>query len=138
MQQTNESNQSEQLATAMIARLRAICQGRGIGVSKLAEITHLSKSTVSDLWNDKSQPNLMTLLNICTSLGISLSDLCEPAVDAQKHDLYCRLRDDEAYLLVIYRKLSKRGKERLRKTAHILDVNESNMEEKHKVRKNEL
>lgn len=60
---------------AISKRLLQICKDRNITVNKLASISYLTQSTVSNIINCSSRnPKLLTIVRLCDGLGITLSD----------------------------------------------------------------
>lgn len=54
--------------------IRNIRKSKGISILKLRELTGLSKSTISELENDKSSPTAETLQKIADALDVYVSD----------------------------------------------------------------
>lgn len=54
--------------------IRKIRLEKGYSIMKIRELTGLSKSTISDLENDKSSPTVETLQKIADALGVSVED----------------------------------------------------------------
>lgn len=62
--------------------VRSIRKNKGFSIMKIRELTGLSKSTISDLENDKSSPTAETLEKIASALSVSVSDFFnEPSSD---------------------------------------------------------
>ncbi|MGF7056465.1 helix-turn-helix domain-containing protein [Brassicibacter mesophilus] len=59
---------------AIGANVRRIRNDRNISILKLRELTGLSKSTISDLENDKSSPTVETLQKIANALEVDVED----------------------------------------------------------------
>lgn len=49
----------------------------GLSLAKLRDLTGLSKSTLSDIENGKSNPKIATLEKICDALNIEIKDVLE-------------------------------------------------------------
>lgn len=54
--------------------IRNFRKSKGFSIMKVKELTGLSKSTISDLENDKSSPTADTLQKIAIALGVSVED----------------------------------------------------------------
>lgn len=54
--------------------VRRIRKEKGFSIMDLKEKTGLSKSTISDLENDKSSPTIDTLQKIADALGVDVRD----------------------------------------------------------------
>lgn len=54
--------------------IRKLRLEKGFSIMKIRELTGLSKSTISDLENDKSSPTVETLQKIAEALGVSVED----------------------------------------------------------------
>ena len=80
-----------------------------LSVNKLAEISHVSQSTLSSALKNKSRTSITvdTLEKICHGLGITLSDFFK--MDEQKETVSAR----EKVLLDDFRKLSEEKKKAL-------------------------
>lgn len=59
----------------MVQRLRKICAAKGISVYAAARKAHISVSTLNELLNEKTRPQLYTLYKICNALDIRIVDL---------------------------------------------------------------
>ena len=57
--------------------IRDIRKAKGYSIMKLKELTGLSKSTISEIENDKSSPTTATLEKIAKALDISINELFE-------------------------------------------------------------
>lgn len=63
--------------------IRRIRKNKNLSIMKLKELTGLSKSTISDLENDKSSPTADTLQKIADALGIPVSDFFKDESDEE-------------------------------------------------------
>ncbi len=54
--------------------IRNVRKSKGFSIMKVKELTGLSKSTISDLENDKSSPTADTLQKIAIALEVSVED----------------------------------------------------------------
>lgn len=54
--------------------IRRIRKSRNLSILKLKELTGLSKSTISDIENEKSNPTSDTLLKLSKALDVSVND----------------------------------------------------------------
>lgn len=57
------------------SNVRRIRKSKGYSILKIREITGLSKSTISEIENDKSSPTIATLEKLAEALGVSLDYL---------------------------------------------------------------
>lgn len=56
--------------------LRVIMAMKKMNISELSKHTELSRSTISDIYNEKSKnPDSMTLIKIAKALGVTLDEL---------------------------------------------------------------
>ena len=63
--------------------VRRIRKEKGFSIMDLKEKTGLSKSTISDLENDKSSPTIDTLQKIADALGVDVRDFFEDNTEKQ-------------------------------------------------------
>jgi len=69
--------------------IRNVRKSKGFSIMKIKELTGLSKSTISDLENDKSSPTADTLQKIATALGVPVEDFFkeyEPIISKEADD----------------------------------------------------
>jgi transcriptional regulator with XRE-family HTH domain len=59
-------------------RIRSIRKEKGLSILDLKNITGLSKSTISEIENDKSSPTAETLSKIATGLGVTVDEFFKP------------------------------------------------------------
>lgn len=71
-------------------RLRARARELGWSDAEVARRVGLAQTRYANYVTDRHEPDLATLMRICTVLGTSASDLLRPAVD--QHDAVARLR----------------------------------------------
>lgn len=71
-------------------RLRARARELGWSDAEVARRVGLAQTRYANYVTDRHEPDLATLMRICTVLGTSASDLLRPAVDG--HDEAARLR----------------------------------------------
>lgn len=75
--------------TNLVRRMRKICIAKGISVYAAARKANISVSTLNEIMNEKTRPQLYTLFKICNALEICIIDLFddtashEDEVDAQ-------------------------------------------------------
>lgn len=55
--------------------IRELRKCKGYSILKLRELTGLSKSTISDIENDKSSPSVLTIQKIAEALGTTVNEL---------------------------------------------------------------
>lgn len=60
----------------------------GLSLAKLRDLTGLSKSTLSDIENGKSNPKIATLEKICDALDIEIKDVLENEQIQKKENTY--------------------------------------------------
>lgn len=65
----------ERECSKMVQRLRKICAAKGISVYAAARKANISVSTLNELLNEKTRPQLYTLYKICNALDIRIVDL---------------------------------------------------------------
>ncbi|MEV4393220.1 XRE family transcriptional regulator [Nonomuraea sp. NPDC049607] len=82
-------------------RIRAERRGRGLSVERLAELSGVSRSMVSDIERGAKSPTVLVLDRLATALGTSISRLLdEPAHEAVRvlrHDRQRVLRDPSGW-----------------------------------------
>ena len=57
-----------------IQRIREMRDQRGWSTNRLAKMSNLSQSTVSNLFNRSYEPSISTLESLCKGFGISLAE----------------------------------------------------------------
>lgn len=63
------------VAKAVANRIIDLCEDRNISINKLAIMSGLTQSTIQSIISGKSRnPKLLTIVRICESLEIKLSD----------------------------------------------------------------
>ncbi|MBU5489283.1 helix-turn-helix transcriptional regulator [Butyricicoccus sp. MSJd-7] len=70
----------------MVQRLRKICAAKGISVYAAARKANISVSTLNELLNEKTRPQLYTLYKICNALDIRIVDLFDDNASINKQD----------------------------------------------------
>ncbi len=58
-------------------KIRNIRKSKGYSIMKIKELTGLSKSTISEIENDKSSPTALTLEKLANALDVSVMDFFE-------------------------------------------------------------
>ena len=61
--------------------IRVIREENGLSQTELGKILHVTKQTVSNWENEKSYPDLQTLVSISDQYGISLDDMLKEDLD---------------------------------------------------------
>lgn len=57
----------------VIGRIIELCEERGLGLNKLADLSNLPATTVKNIvYGHSKNPGVVTLNNICQGLGITL------------------------------------------------------------------
>lgn len=85
-------------------KIKSIRKQKNMSLRELAQITGLSKTTLSDLENDAKNPSLETLQKVSKALEISIADLI--SVTESEDDLVTSARDSGSEILA---GLSKSG-----------------------------
>lgn len=85
-------------------KIKSIRKQKNMSLRELAQITGLSKTTLSDLENDAKNPSLETLQKVSKALEISIADLI--SVTESEDDLVASARDSGSEILA---GLSKSG-----------------------------
>lgn len=70
----------------MVQRLRKICAAKGISVYAAARKANISVSTLNELLNEKTRPQLYTLYKICNALDIRIVDLFDDNASISRQD----------------------------------------------------
>lgn len=66
---------------AFITRIRYLCEKKGITIMRLAELSHVSQSTLNELMQGRSKhPRLITLQKIANGLGMTLSEFFDDEI----------------------------------------------------------
>lgn len=94
----------------VINRIEELCEKRQMTRYKLAQASGIEQSTLSNLLNRKSLPNIITLSKICDGFGITLSqffaedDKVVNLSDEQQKvlDTWLSLTDEERILVKTY------------------------------------
>lgn len=93
----------------VISRIQELCKKRKMSKYKLAQVSGLEQSTISNLINRKSLPNLITLSKICDGFGITLSEFftSDEIVNLSQEqkqvlDVWMSLTDEERTLVKAY------------------------------------
>lgn len=66
--------------TNLVQRMRKICMAKGISVYAAARKANISVSTLNEIMNEKTRPQLYTLFKICNALEIRIIDLFDDTV----------------------------------------------------------
>ena len=77
----------ERECSKMVQRLRKICAAKGISVYAAARKANISVSTLNELLNEKTRPQLYTLYKICNALDIRIVDLFDDNASISKQDI---------------------------------------------------
>lgn len=85
-------------------KIKSIRKQKNMSLRELAQITGLSKTTLSDLENDAKNPSLETLQKVSKALEISIADLISET--ESEDDLVASARDSGSEILA---GLSKSG-----------------------------
>ena len=94
----------------VINRIEELCEKRQMTRYRLAQVSGIEHSTLSNLMNRKSLPNIITLSKICDGFGITLSqffmeeDKIVNLSEEQRHvlDTWLSLADEERVLVKTY------------------------------------
>ncbi|EDT87304.1 XRE family transcriptional regulator [Clostridium botulinum] len=68
-------------------KIRSIRKKKGYSILQIKELTGLSKSTISELENDKSSPTAETLQKIATALNVHVSDFFNDSKETLSEDM---------------------------------------------------
>lgn len=100
---------------AMIAAIRKLCEKRNMTTHALAKEAGISASTISNLVNGKTKPQVCTVLMLCHVLGVRISDLFDDGPVSAKNpgSGVQYITYEEERLLDCYRRLSDRKRELL-------------------------
>lgn len=108
--------------------IRNLRKEKNISLRKLAELTKLSKSTISDIENCKSKnPTMETLEKIATALNIDVTYLLNTSLNNMHEDSPNELFSEEffddssAHFIQAIRKTKNMSKENLEKIASYID-----------------
>lgn len=82
-------------------RTIALCEKQHITMYRLAQMSGIKQSTISNIMKKKTLPNLITLEKICNGFGISLSQFF------QEDDMCFSLTDDQKQLMNIWTALER-------------------------------
>jgi transcriptional regulator with XRE-family HTH domain len=98
--------------------IRNIRKNKGYSIMKIRELTGLSKSTISEIENDKSSPTSDTLEKIANALGVNISDFFDNNPIEDKLDI---LEEDMKILFSKAKKLSKEDRLKVLKMMEIFE-----------------
>jgi transcriptional regulator with XRE-family HTH domain len=73
----------EELNMSLGQTIRNIRNSKGFSIMKIKELTGLSKSTISDLENDKSSPTADTLQKLATALEVPVEEFFKEGNDTE-------------------------------------------------------
>lgn len=73
-----------------------LCEKQHITMYRLAQMSGIKQSTISNIMKKKTLPNLITLEKICNGFGISLSQFF------QEDDMCFTLTDDQKQMIDIW------------------------------------
>ncbi len=71
--------ESEKLAAKIVSELMKVRIEKGVSHEKLAEMTGLSRATISFVENEKRKPKLETCLKIAKALDVDLANIIKAA-----------------------------------------------------------
>lgn len=103
--------------------IRNIRKNKGYSIMKIKELTGLSKSTISELENDKSSPTSETLEKIANALEVNISYFFDNKPIEDKLDV---LEEDMKILFSKAQKLSKEDRLKVLKMMEIFEDENSN------------
>ena len=69
--------------TNLVQRMRKICIAKGISVYAAARKANISVSTLNEIMNEKTRPQLYTLFKICNALEIRMGDLFNDSIQLE-------------------------------------------------------
>ena len=114
---------AEEECSKLINRIRKACEEKGWSNYVLAKQAGISTSTVHDIMNGKTTPQLYTLLQICNVLNMSVGELFSEKESGNKEagqGLRSELSRDEEILIQGYRELTEEKKEQMRACVEML------------------
>lgn len=85
----------------VVERLLYLCEKQGISRYRLAQLSGISQSSISNLIQRRSVPNILTLDKLCQGLGITLSQFFAQEEDAVE------LTEEQNNLLKLWMELSE-------------------------------
>lgn len=85
----------------VVNRIEELCKKRDFSRYKLSQESGLEQSTISNLLNRKSLPNLLTLSKICDGFGITLSQFF------QEEDKIVNLSEEQKEVLDVWLSLTE-------------------------------
>ena len=86
----------------VINRIEELCEKRQMTRYRLAQVSGIEQSTLSNLLNRKSLPNIITLSKICDGFGITLSQFFMSEEQRHVLDTWLSLADEERVLVKTY------------------------------------
>lgn len=98
----------EVVARYIADKIIASCKNKGISYYALAKKTNISTSTIYSILEGKTIPRLLTLLDLCHVLEISVVDMLYEIINGKDRDRdLLEISEEEKQLLLLYRNLSK-------------------------------
>lgn len=67
----------------LVQRMRKICAAKGISMYAAARKANISVSTLNEIMNEKTRPQLYTLFKICNALEIRMGDLFHDSITSE-------------------------------------------------------
>ena len=107
----------------LINRIQRACEEKGWSNYVLAKQADISTSTVHDIMNGKTTPQLYTLLQICNALHMSVGELFDGEEGKSREvgqEVEPELSQDEETLIKCYRELTEEKKEWMRVCVEML------------------
>ncbi|WP_294363705.1 helix-turn-helix transcriptional regulator [uncultured Clostridium sp.] len=78
------------------SNIRNIRKSKGYSIMKIRELTGLSKSTISELENDKTSPTTETLNKLANALDVPVSSFFdETPTEKKQSDYYLTIKEQE-------------------------------------------
>lgn len=105
---------TKEKCTEVARRFERMCEERGTTPYKIARYSGLSSSTVSCFLSGKTIPKLDTMLMLCNSLGISMTDIFD------EREVIDQQTQEEKDIIESYRNLPEQKKEWLRISLRML------------------
>lgn len=100
---------------AMIATIKRLCEQKNMTPHALVKEAGISTSTISYLVNEKTKPQVYTILILCNVLGVRLSDLFDNVATTEIFESGIQyITYEEEKLLDCYRGLSDEKRKLLR------------------------
>ncbi|MCC8089512.1 MAG: helix-turn-helix domain-containing protein [Rikenellaceae bacterium] len=102
----------------IVDAIKTLCSDKNLSQSILAKKAEISPSSLSELMNGKTRPNVYTLFKLCNALEVSFAEL----IDSRSGDKSPVLSVEEQDLIFIYRSFDASQKKQLRFVMELMDL----------------